>query len=41
MRSCIRGPQVFKGYYNDPAATEEALTDDGWLRTGDLGAIER
>jgi long-chain acyl-CoA synthetase len=36
----IRGPQVFGGYYNDPAATEEALTPDGWLRSGDLGAID-
>ena len=36
----IRGPHVFSGYYNDPAATEEALTADGWLRSGDLGAID-
>jgi long-chain acyl-CoA synthetase len=35
----LRGPHVFKGYYNDAASTEAALTADGWLRTGDLGAI--
>jgi long-chain acyl-CoA synthetase len=36
----IRGPQVFDGYYHDPSATEDALTPDGWLRSGDLGAID-
>ncbi len=36
----IRGPQVFCGYYHDPEATQQALTADGWLRTGDLGAID-
>jgi long-chain acyl-CoA synthetase len=35
----LRGPNVFKGYYHDPAATDEVLTPDGWLRSGDLGAI--
>jgi long-chain acyl-CoA synthetase len=35
----IRGPHVFRGYYRDPAATEKVLTPDGWLRSGDLGAL--
>jgi long-chain acyl-CoA synthetase len=35
----IRGPHVFKGYYRDPEATKVAITADGWLRTGDLGAL--
>jgi len=36
----IRGPNVMKGYYNRPAATEEAFTD-GWLHTGDLGKVNQ
>ena len=37
---CIRGPQVMKGYWQQPGETSKVLSSDGWLRTGDLGRID-
>ena len=36
----VQGPNVFHGYWDDPDATSEALTPDGWLRTGDLAVVD-
>jgi long-chain acyl-CoA synthetase len=36
----VRGPNVFKGYWNDEEATARALTSDGWLRTGDVAVAD-
>jgi acyl-CoA synthetase (AMP-forming)/AMP-acid ligase II len=36
----VRGPNVMRGYYRDAAETAKTLTDDGWLKTGDLGRVD-
>ena len=37
---CIKGPQVMAGYWNKPEETTQAMTEDGFLRTGDMARID-
>jgi long-chain acyl-CoA synthetase len=37
---CVRGPQVMRGYWNMPEETAKVLDPEGWLRTGDIAAMD-
>ena len=36
----VRGDNVFLGYYKNESATKESFTEDGWMKTGDMGLID-
>jgi long-chain acyl-CoA synthetase len=38
---CIKGPQVMKGYWEKPDETEKVLSSEGWLKTGDMGRMDK
>jgi long-chain acyl-CoA synthetase len=37
----VKGPQVMRGYWNRPEETQKAITEDGWLKTGDIALMDK
>ena len=37
---CVRGPNIMKGYFNNPEGTREAFWNNGWFRSGDVGLFD-
>jgi len=37
---CVKGPQVMQGYWQRPDETKKIMTDDGWLKTGDVAQVD-